>query len=192
MKKIKEGLNKNQTVLNLNLNAEETALIKDLNLLTIKPIIYIINIDEKKTTNHSNIIVNDHEHKNQIFICAKLEAELADLEEKEAEKYLKEYGLKESGIKNLITCSYGLLDLITFFTCQNKILQAWTVPKNSTALQAAGKIHTDFAQKFIRAEIIKYQNLIEQGSEQKTREKGLIQIQGKKYLIQDGDIIHFK
>ncbi|MGC9048717.1 MAG: redox-regulated ATPase YchF [Patescibacteria group bacterium] len=187
LEKIKENLNKGQPVREMELNSDEKILIHHLNLLTIKPIIYIFNIDEEKLTNQTN-----SQEKNQIKICAKLESELADLPEEETKKYLKEYGLKHSGLDELILVSYRLLNLITFFTCQNQILQAWTVPQGTKAPQAAGKIHTDFEKNFIRAEVINWQDLIKSGSEQIAREKGLLKIEGKEYVIQDGDVIHFR
>ncbi|MBL7141550.1 redox-regulated ATPase YchF [Patescibacteria group bacterium] len=192
LEKIKRGLDKNQTVAEINLAEEEMLLIKDLHFLTSKPIVYIMNIDEKEIANHMESISNNREYKNQVPVCAKLEAELADLKEQEVKEYLKEYGLKKSGLENLIISTYKLLDLITFFTCQNQILQAWTLPQKSTALQAANKIHADFAQGFIRAEVVNWQDLVKQASEQKAREAGLMRTEGKNYLVQDGDVIHFK
>jgi GTP-binding protein YchF len=192
LEKLKQGLNKGQAIRELNLTEEEKDLIRDLNLLTIKPIIYVLNIDEEKLANHTHSILNDSKYKNQINICAKLEAELADLPEEEAKNYLKEYGLKRSGLDELILTAYKILNLITFFTCQNQILQAWTVPQGTKAPQAAKKIHSDFEKNFIRAEVINWQNLIYCGSEQVARDKGLLRIEGKDYVVQDGDVIHFK
>jgi len=192
LEKIKIALNKGQLIREVDLDNEEKFSIKDLNLLTIKPIIYVENIDEKHITNHTNSITNDYEYKNQVKICAKLEAELADLSEEEVREYLKEYGLEKSGLDNLIIKTYKVLDLITFFTCQNQILQAWTVPAGALAPQAAAKIHQDFAEGFIRAEVINWQDLAKYGSEQKAREAGLARTEGKEYVVQDGDVIHFR
>lgn len=189
LEKIKQGLEKGEPVRDLKLDEEEKLLIRELNLLTIKPIIYVLNIDEEQILNPKPII---HDSESIIQICAKLEAELADLSEEEAKKYLQEYGLKRSGLDELILAAYKILNLITFFTCQNQILQAWTIPQGTPAQQAAGKIHTDFAKKFIRAEVINWQDLVKIGSEQKCREQGVLRTEGKDYLVQDGDVIHFK
>ena len=166
---------------------EECPEIKEYlpELLTLKPIIYVLNIDENQI--HSPFTIPT-----SIKICAKLEAELADLSDEEAKNYLQEYALEKSGLDILISTSYQLLNLITFFTCQNQILQAWTVPKNTKAPQAAGKIHTDFEKGFIRADVINWQELINCGSEHIAREKGLLRTEGKEYAVQDGDMIHFR
>jgi len=192
LEKIKGALDKGLPTSSQDLSGEAKSLIKELNLLTIKPVIYIMNIDEKDITNHTNSITNDYEYKNRVKICAKLEAELADLSEEETKEYLKEYGLEKSGLDTLITAAYKLLDLITFFTCQNQILQAWTILQGIKAPQAAAKIHADMAEGFIRAEVTNWKNLAEYGSEQVVREKGLMRIEGKEYAVQDGDVIHFK
>lgn len=157
-------------------------------LLTLKPIIYISNIDESQIKNSDNLLI----YEVNIKICAKLESELTELSNEEAENYLKEYCLEKSGLDELINAAYKILNLITFFTCQNQILQAWTIAKNTKAPQAAGKIHTDFEKGFIKAEVINWQKLIECGSEQSAREKGLLRIEGKDYIVQDGDVIHFR
>ena len=157
-------------------------------LLTLKPIIYVLNIDEIQIKNSDNLLT----YEVNIKICAKLEAELTELSNEEAKNYLKEYGLEKSGLDGLINAAYKILNLITFFTCQNQILQAWTITQNTKAPQAAGRIHTDFEKGFIKAEVINWQKLVECGSEQTAREIGLLKIEGKDYIVQDGDVIHFK
>jgi ribosome-binding ATPase YchF (GTP1/OBG family) len=127
-----------------------------------------------------------------VALCAKLEAELADLTEDEAKKYLQEYGLERSGLDELILSTYKLLDLITFFTCQNQILQAWTVARGTKTPQAAGKVHTDFEKNFIRAEVINWSDLVKLGSEQIARDKGTLRTEGRDYVVQDGEVIHFR
>lgn len=186
LEKIKSRLDHAQMVSKINLNLEELSLISSLNLLTAKPIIYIINIDEKRIKNYESKI------KNEISLCAKLEAELADLTSQEAKEYLQEYNIKTSALDTLITAAYNILNLITFITFQNQILQAWTIPFGATTLNAAEKIHTDMAQGFIRAEIINWQNLAKYESEQKAREAGQMRTEGKNYIIHDGDVIHFR
>ena len=158
-------------------------------LLTLKPIIYVLNIDESQIKDGGNLWTCDVDI---IKICAKLEAELAEMTDEETKNYLREYGLEKSGLDELISASYKLLNLITFFTCQNRILQAWTITKNTKAPQAAGKIHTDFEKGFIKAEVINWKDLVGCGSEHTAREKGLLRTEGKEYLVQDGDVIHFR
>lgn len=184
--KIKNALEAGKAARELTLSDEEKLLIRDLHLLTAKPILYVMNVSEDQSLNTKYKIPNT------IPICAKLEAELADLSENEARKYLKELGLVESGLDKLIKTSYKLLNLITFFTTQNKILQAWTVPAGTVAPQAARKIHTDFEKGFIKAQVINWQDLIAAGGEVQAKEKGLIRIEGKEYIVCDGDVIEFK
>ncbi len=183
-----ENLLKNEELaIKANLNDEEKKSIKELNLLTLKPIIYLRNIDEKSETtgkfkdNYATIEMN-----------IKMEAELAELSEEEAIEYRKELEIKENGINKLILASYKILDLITFYSASSKnINQAWTIKKGSTAPQAAGVIHSDFEEGFIRVEVINIDKLIECGNEVFAREKGLIRTEGKDYIIQDGDVCHF-
>ena len=186
LEKIKKTLTNGRSIRELNLTAEENKLIADLNLLTSKPIIHVFNIDEKsigRQTNNNN---------RQIHLCAKLEAELADLSPEETKEYLKEYGQNSSALDTLIISAYKKLNLITFFTAQNQILQAWTIPFGTKAPKAAAKIHTDLAQGFIRAEVINWHDLIKAGSIQNARETGQLRIEGKDYIIKNGEIIHFK
>ena len=192
VKKIKTGLDQGKLASNLNLSEEEKDLIKDLNLLTIKPILYVINVGEKDLYDPQVGTPTYKLQPSQIPVCCKLEMELAELLEEEAKEYLKEYGLEKSGMDELITASYKLLDLITFFTCQNQILQAWTVRREAKAPEAAGRVHTDFEKNFIRAEVINWQDLIQSGSEITAREKGILCTEGKEYIVQDGDVMHFK
>ena len=151
-----------------NLKTEEQKFIKGLNLLCLKPKLFIENIDEQSLKNFKATI------QNSIPICAKLEADLTDLEDKEAEEYLAELGIKKTGLKRLILESYKLLNLITFFTAGPKETHAWTIKNGTNAPQAAGKIHTDFEHGFIRAEIINWQNLLDTGGEVPAKEKGQI------------------
>ncbi|MCD4760857.1 redox-regulated ATPase YchF [bacterium] len=185
MEKIKATLEDNKLLNTLNLNEEETKLIKQLNLLSIKPIIYLYNIDEQDI--NTDLSLPDH----SIAICAQTEAELADLDQTEAQEYLKELGIEKSGLDNLITTSYKLLNLITFITTGPEETRAWTVEDGAKAPQAAGVIHTDFEQGFIRAEAINWQQLLDDGSWNQAKEAGHMRIEGKEYLIQDGDTVHF-
>jgi len=184
--KLKRALEQEKPARAVYLSQEEHDLIKELNLLTLKPVLYVLNIDEKQLSNSPKKIPDS------INICAKLEAELADLDQKEAGEYMKEVGLKELGLNKLIKSGYKLLKLITFFTTQNNILQAWTVKRGTKVDEAAGVIHSDFQDKFIRAEVIMWEELFETGSSQNARERGKIRTEGKEYIVQDGDVIHYK
>jgi GTP-binding protein YchF len=193
LEKIKKGLDAAKPVRDLEFNDEEKEATRDLNLLTTKPIIFVLNIDENEIRNSKSEILNKFKIQNSKFkiaLCAKLEAELADLPDEEAENYLQEYGLERSGLDELIANCHRLLNLITFFTCQNQILQAWTIEQGATALEAASKIHTDFGRTFVRAEVVGWRELVQCGSEQSARDKGILQTQGRDYIVQDGDVIH--
>lgn len=184
LKKLKNNLLKNIPARKIEFNKEEKMFLKELQLLTVKPILYILNTNEKEQKNLPNI-------QPSISICAKIESELAELPENEAKILMKEYGMQESGLDKLIKVSYKLLNLITFLTSGPKETRAWTIEKNTKTPQAAGKIHSDFEKNFIRAEVIKYENFIKYG-EVNAKEKGLMRIEGKNYLVQDGDVIYFR
>lgn len=174
------------------------ALIKELMLLTAKPIIYICNVDE-------NSVVSGNEHTEKfkelvkdenaevLLICAGIEEEIAQLEDYEEKiEFVKEMGLDEPGTNRVIRSCYRLLDLITYFTAGEKEVRAWTVRKGSKAPQAAGVIHTDFEKGFIRAEVIKYEDYVQYGSENAVKEAGKLSVEGKEYIVQDGDVMHFR
>ncbi len=188
LEKIKNELEKGKAVRDLNLEEEEKVMIKHLNLLSQKPIIYVLNSKEK--------LANFEELKKkwgQNIICldAKLEEEIVALPEEEQKEYIKELGLKDSGLNKLIRASYDLLGLITFFTTGSDETRAWTIKKGAHAPQAAGVIHTDFEKGFIRAEVIFWEDFIKAGGEAGAREQGLLRTEGKDYIVQDGDICHF-
>jgi len=174
--KVKKQLEEGKLTFELALEKEEIEELKELNLLTLKPILEVYNADEK-----------DEVPAGKLRISSKLELEISELSPKEK----KELGYEKTGLDNLIKECYKILNLISFFTAQNKILQAWTLAKDSTAPEAAGKIHTDFAEGFIKAEVIYWQDLVQAGSELHAREKGLAKIAGHNYIVQDGDVIHF-
>lgn len=181
LEKLKAGLESGRLASEIITVAEEVTLIKDLNLLTVKPMIYVLNVDE-------NDIIEETDY---LPISAKIESELAELSDEEAKEYLKELRLASSGLDKLIKRAYAILNLITFFTSGEKESRAWTIKRGGKAPQAAGVIHTDFEQGFIRAEIINWQDLVEAGGEAKAREKGLIRLEGKNYVMRDGDVAHF-
>lgn len=180
--KLQSGLESGQLAANIITDIEEKKLIKDLNLLTLKPMIYVLNVDED----------NIFQETDYIPISAKIEAELAELSPDEAKEYLSELKLNASGLDQLIKKSYETLELITFFTAGEMESKAWTIKRGAKAPQAAGVIHTDFEQGFIRAEIINWQDLVEAGGEAKAKDKGLIRLEGKEYVMKDGDVAHFR
>ena len=185
LEKAKALLEDNQLLNQSEWSADEQKILKPLNLLSSKPIIYLYNVDENDINKDLNLPANS------IAICAKIEAELADLNPDEAQEYVKELGIKTSGLNNLIKASYELLGLITFITTGPMESKAWTVNKGAKAPQAAGVIHTDFEKGFIRAEVINWQDLLNCGSWVSAKEKGMLRMEGKEYLIQDGDTVHF-
>jgi len=164
----------------------------ELELASIKkPTIYVLNVREEYLNSSEPLATQSNG--STLILSAKMEEELIDLREKEAQEYLKSYGLEESGLVRLIHASYNLLNLITFYTLiPNKQAQAWSILKKTLAPQAAGKVHTDFERKFIAAEVINFSNLIKYESWQEAHQKGKIRTEGKNYLIADGDVIYFK
>ena len=195
--KCKAHLENGSSLRNLELEINEVKWIKHLSLITLKPLIYVANIDEAaiKTDNEHiaalKTIINN-EKLILIKICASLEEQLYDLADDEKCLFLDDYGISESGLDMLIKASYKSLDLITYFTAGEKEVRAWTVKKDSTAPQAAGVIHTDFEKGFIKAEVIKYNDFILYQSEIKCKEAGKLSIEGKDYIVEDGDIMHFR
>jgi hypothetical protein len=186
LEKIKTELEAGGAVRNLDFSEDDLFLVKSLSLITAKPLMYVLNVNDKDneaTHNWPDGLVVD--------IDAKLEAEIASLPEEEQADYVKELGLKESGLDRLIKAGYELLGLITFFTTGSDETRAWTVKKNSKAPVAAGVIHTDFLKGFIRAEVINWEKFVEAGSEVEARAKGLMRTEGKDYEIKDGDVCNF-
>ncbi len=180
-----QHLNQGKPARTLELNEEEAELVRELQLLTAKPLLYVINSDE-------NLLATDYSLLPNIQISAKLEAELADLAPNEARDMLKDLGLQESGLDKLIHASYKLLNLITYFTTGPEESRAWTITAGTKAPQAAGVIHTDFEQGFIRAEVIAYADFVTAGGESGAREAGKLRLEGKDYVVHDGDICHFR
>jgi len=177
---------------------DEDEFVKSLDLLSYKPVIYAANVSEKDVASGDNDFVKAvkefaaAEGSEVVVICAKIEEELAELEEDEKKIFLEELGIAESGLDQLVKASYTLLDLISFLTAGEPEVRAWTIRRGTKAPQAAGKIHTDFEKGFIRAETIAYDKLIECGGNlAQAREKGLVRSEGKEYVMKDGDIVHF-
>jgi ribosome-binding ATPase len=179
---------------------EELALLKGYNLLTYKPVIYAANVKEDDLADDgaSNDQVKQvrefaKEENSEVFvICAQIEQEIAELDDDEKKMFLEDMGLTESGLEKLIRASYHILGLISYLTAGPKETRAWTITKGTKAPGAAGKIHTDFERGFIRAEIVNYSNLVECGSYNAAKEKGLVRSEGKEYVVQDGDVILFR
>ncbi|GIV35687.1 MAG: hypothetical protein KatS3mg032_0066 [Cyclobacteriaceae bacterium] len=170
----------------------------ELQLLTAKPVLYVANVDENSVTAGNAHVKKLQEHiahegAELIMVCAAIEAQIAELEdEAERMEFLRSYGLQESGLNRLIRACYRLLDQITYFTAGEKEVRAWTIKRGWKAPQAAGVIHTDFERGFIRAEVIKLSDYQQYKTEQGCREAGKMAIEGKEYVVQDGDIMHFR
>jgi hypothetical protein len=182
----------------LDLSEAEERLMKEYQLLTHKKMLYAANIDEDALGNDADPLVSavrdiaEEQKTELVIICAKLEAELAELDAEERKSFLTEMGLEKSGMEKLIIASYSLLNLITFFTANENQLRAWTIPNGALAPQAAGKVHSDMERGFIRAEVIHYNDLIAAGSLKEAREHGLMHLEGKEYAVEDGDMMYFR
>lgn len=182
------------------LSEDELELIKDLNLLTLKPTLYVANVseDEAATAENDNEYVAkvkeyaQKENAGVVVISAKVESEIAELDEEEANEFLSDLGLDESGLNKLIKAAFKLLGLMTFLTAGEDECRAWTIKVGTKAPQAAGKIHSDIERGFIRAEIVSYDDLVASGSVAAAREKGQVRVEGKDYIMQDGDVTHFR
>ena len=182
---------------NLTLTKEQQEIAKGFFLLTTKPIIYVANISENEIGKENKYVeevkkIAEDEHCGYVSLCAKIEEELIALDPEEREMFKEELGIKQSGLEKLVTACYDLLGLMSFLTAGEKEVRAWTIKKGSKAPQAAGKIHTDFEKGFIKAETVSFDDLISAGSYQKAKEKGLVRIEGKDYVVQDGDIMLFR
>ena len=182
----------------LESNYEELSLINSFNLLTMKPVLYVCNVDESSVINGNDYVnliqdVTKSENAEVLIIATAIEAEIADLETIDEQLlFLEEMGLDQPGVNHLIKSTYKLLSLQTYFTAGEKEVKAWTIVKGTKAPQAASVIHTDFEKGFIRAEVISYDNFIKYGSEHNCRENGKLSIEGKDYIVNDGDIMHFR
>jgi len=197
LKKVKKMLESEIPLRNGKWEDEEKRVMLPYQFITLKPMMYVANTDEDGFSGKTPYVKMIQEKaKNEdvplIVICGKLEAELAQLEEDEAQEFRESLGLKESGLEKLIKCGYKLLDLVTFFTANENEARAWTVKRGTKAPDAAGKVHSDMQKGFIKAEVISFKNLVEAGSLSKAREMGLLRIEGKEYIVQDGDLLYFK
>lgn len=196
VKLLHEQLLKGGLAINMDFSHEDKLLLRDLHLLTMKPFLYVVNLKEEQIKTfdrkeYAKLLDVDDESK-IIPICAKVEEDLIGFSKEEADSFLKELGLKETGLNELIHAAYKTLKLITYFTAGPKEARAWTVEIGAKAPEAAGVIHTDFQKGFIKAEVIKYDDFVKYNGEQGVKEKGLLKIEGKEYEVKDGDIMHFR
>lgn len=199
LEKIKKHLEDGHLAKTLELeDDDEAAMIKEYNLLTAKPVIYAANVAEDDLAGEDNDLVKkvreyaEAEGSEVFSICAQIEEEISELDDDEKKMFLEDLGIEESGLDKLITASYRLLGLMSFLTAGEDETRAWTIKIGTKAPQAAGKIHTDFERGFIKAEVVNYQNLLDCGSYAGAREKGLVRMEGKEYVVQDGDVILFR
>lgn len=199
LEKILKVLESGESARTIDFNEDEQHLVKDMFLLTTKPILYIANVSEEQLENVENDdLVNqvkeyaNNEKAEVIPLCVKIEEELSGLEDKDKKEMLEALGLDESGLDKVIKKSYDLLGLMSFLTAGEPEVRAWTIKKGTKAPQAAGKIHSDIERGFIKADVVSYDDLIREGSMVATREKGLVRSEGKEYVMQDGDIVLFK
>ena len=198
LNKCKNNLEANIPLRRISFNEDELKLLKNFNLLTIKPIIYVANVSEDDIAvgdNEYSLAVKNYaeaEGSGVIVMCTKLEADLAGLEDEERIEFLESVGIKNSGLDKLIFASYNLLGLKTFFTVGADEVRAWTFRSGMKAPECAGIIHSDFERGFIRAEVMSYDDLVEYGTELKVKEAGKLRIEGKDYVMQDGDICYFR
>ena len=198
LEKSKEALLENKPLRQVEYTEDERKLLKSYSFLTLKPIIYLANIKEEELGNPDNEYVKQvkeyalKENAKVVSLCAKIEEELSEMSPEDKKELLEGLGLEDSGLNKLITATYDILGLATYFTVGKDEVRAWTFKKGMNAKQCAGIIHTDFEKGFIRAEVISYADLIECGSEIKVKEAGKARLEGKEYLMQDGDICHFR
>ena len=197
LKRCRDALLNNIPLRNIELTKDEKKIIKTYNFLTIKPLIYVANVDEAALVDENEYVKDlkefaSKENTQVIVMCAKLEADLADVKDEEKEEFLKSYGISSSGLDKLIFASYDLLGLETFFTVGKDEVRAWTYKKGMKAPACAGIIHNDFERGFIKAEVMSYEDLFELKDEKKVKESGKLRIEGKDYQMQDGDICYFR
>lgn len=199
LQRLRKAFDEGQGARTLSFTEEEQDILKSLPLLTLKPVLYVANVSEEEAANsdsNSNVQtvrkIAEAEESQVVVICARIEAEIAELEEEEKALFLTDLGLSESGLDRLIRAAFDLLGLMTFFTAGPMEVKAWTIRKGTKAPQAAGVIHTDFERGFIRAEVVAYDDFVRYSGFNGAKEKGLVRLEGKEYPVADGDIIHFR
>ncbi|RXJ02829.1 redox-regulated ATPase YchF [Anaerobacillus alkaliphilus] len=196
---LREAFENEKPARSVELNDEQKKIVQGMHLLTMKPVLYVANVNEDGL-----LVADDNplvqkvrefaagENSEVIVVCAKIEEEISELEGEEKAMFLEELGIQESGLDQLIRAAYSLLGLSTYFTAGVQEVRAWTIRKGTKAPQAAGVIHTDFERGFIRAEVVAYDDLVEAGSHAQAKEKGKVRLEGKEYVVADGDVIHFR
>ena len=196
LERVRDALNQAKPVRSLGLGANERAMIRDLHLLTDKPVMYVANVDESGFTDNTRLDrvreIAAKEGAVVVPVCAAIEAEISQLDEGDRAEFLRELKLDEPGLNRVIRAGYTLLGLQTYFTAGPKEVRAWTVRKGATAPQAAGVIHTDFEHGFIRAEVIGYEDYIANRGESGAKEAGKLRLEGKEYIVREGDVMHFR
>ncbi|WP_111641047.1 redox-regulated ATPase YchF [Marinimicrobium alkaliphilum] len=196
LERVQPHLDEAKPLRSFGLSKDELALLRELNMLTLKPTMYIANVAEDGFENNPLLdkvrAIAAEENAVVVPICNKLEAEIAELEDDEKAEFLQEMGMDEPGLDRVIRGGYDLLGLHTYFTAGVKEVRAWTIPVGATAPQAAGKIHTDFEKGFIRAEVISYDDYIAHKGEQGAKDAGKWRLEGKDYVVKDGDVVHFR
>jgi ribosome-binding ATPase YchF (GTP1/OBG family) len=185
--KILEFLKKGIMLNKAELNLEEIKLAKQYSLLTYKPFVHVLNVGEKDLGAEIKLDLDVE----CVPICGKMESELLDLDEQSRTEFMKEMNIRELGLHRLVKAGYRILGLVTFFTTESKEVKAWTVKKGAKAPEAAGRIHTDMERGFIRAEVVNYETLMKYGDIAKTREHGELKMEGREYMVRDGDVIKF-
>lgn len=198
LQRLRETFDRGQGARSLTFNEEEQDILKGMSLLTLKPVLYAANVSEEEVAQSDNQYVKlvrefaETENSQVVVVCAKIEAEIAELDEEEKTLFLTDLGLTESGLDRLIRAAFNLLGLMTFFTAGPMEVKAWTIGTGTKAPQAAGVIHTDFERGFIRAELVAYDDFVRFSGFNGAKEKGLVRLEGKEYIVCDGDIIHFR
>ncbi|MCG7982772.1 MAG: redox-regulated ATPase YchF [Candidatus Thiodiazotropha lotti] len=196
LESVRDHLNEGNPVRSMALSEEQLIELRDLFLLTVKPVLYIANVDEEGFTDNPHLqtlqALAAEEGAEVVAVCAAIEAEIVELDEEERGEFLADMGLEEPGLNRVVRAGYQLLGLETYFTAGEKEVRAWTIPAEATAPQAAGVIHTDFERGFIRAEVIAYDDFVACNGEQGAREAGKLRSEGKEYVVSDGDVIHFR
>jgi len=198
LEKLKESLEEETPARAVEFSDDQEKIVKGLHLLTSKPILYVANVSEDEIGEGDNEKVKQirefaaKENAEVIVVCAKIESEIAELDGEEKEEFLEDLGIEESGLDQLIKATYNLLGLATYFTAGEQEVRAWTFKEGMTAPQAAGVIHTDFQRGFIRAETVSYEDLVDAGTMGVARDRGRVRLEGKEYLVRDGDVIHFR
>ena len=194
LENVLDKLNKSES-LNEYSDADSKKILKETGLISIKPYIIVCNVDEENVKNgnsYTDLLKKKYSNEKFVIICADIEDQITDLKLEEKEMYMKNIGLDKTGLNQLITTGYDLLNLNTFFTSGPEESRAWTIKKNTVAQKAAGVIHTDFEKKFIRAEAVSYEDFEKYGSFEKAKENGKLRLEGKDYLVKDGDVLFFR